>query len=136
MGKYGFLTEKQFEVLKLRLQGLTQAEVASRLGMSRSAVAIAEKRAFRKIKLSEETLRVYRELNAVRILVFDEGTRLVDIPGVIMSEADRLGLKVRASFDYIFGLIRFKARGGYPRLRKRIRVFLMRDGGVDVEGLE
>ncbi|NAZ26602.1 MAG: Tfx family DNA-binding protein, partial [Thermogladius sp.] len=62
MGKYGFLTEKQFEVLKLRLQGLTQAEVASRLGMSRSAVAIAEKRAFRKIKLSEDTLRVYREL--------------------------------------------------------------------------
>uniref|UniRef100_A0A7J3XWZ0 Tfx family DNA-binding protein n=1 Tax=Thermogladius calderae TaxID=1200300 RepID=A0A7J3XWZ0_9CREN len=136
MGKYGFLTEKQFEVLKLRLQGLTQAEVASRLGMSRSAVAIAEKRAFRKIKLSEDTLRVYRELKAVRILVFDEGTRLVDIPGVIMSEADRLGLKVRASFDYIFGLIRFKAGGGYPRLRKRIRVFLMRDGGVDVEGLE
>ncbi|MCI4462498.1 MAG: Tfx family DNA-binding protein [Thermogladius sp.] len=136
MGRYGFLTEKQFEVLKLRLQGLTQAEVASRLGMSRSAVAIAEKRALRKIKLCEETLRVYRELNAVRILVFDEGTRLVDIPGVIMSEADKVGLKLRASFDYIFGLIRFKARGGYPRLRKRIRVFLMRDGGVDVEGLE
>ncbi|MGC9011936.1 Tfx family DNA-binding protein [Thermogladius sp.] len=133
MGKYGLLTEKQYEVLKLRAQGLTQAEVASRLGMSRSAVAIAEKRALRKIELAAETLRVYREIMAVKVITLDEGVRLVDVPRTVIDEADKAGVKVKANFDYIFGLLRFKAGAGYPRLKKKVKIYLMRDGSIDVE---
>ncbi|WP_434731107.1 Tfx family DNA-binding protein [Thermogladius sp. KZ2Tp1] len=133
MGKYGLLTEKQYEVLKLRAKGLTQAEVASRLGMSRSAVAIAEKRALRKIELAAETLRVYREIMAVKVITLDEGVRLVDVPRTVIDEADKAGVKVKANFDYIFGLLRFKAGAGYPRLKKRVKIYLMRDGSIDVE---
>ncbi|AFK51671.1 Putative transcriptional regulatory protein [Thermogladius calderae 1633] len=133
MGKYGLLTEKQYEVLKLRAKGLTQAEVASRLGMSRSAVAIAEKRALRKIELAAETLRVYREIMAVKVITLDEGVRLVDVPRTVIDEADKAGVKVKANFDYIFGLLRFKAGAGYPRLKKKVKIYLMRDGSIDVE---
>ncbi|MGC9181607.1 Tfx family DNA-binding protein [Thermogladius sp.] len=133
MGKYGLLTEKQYEVLKLRAKGLTQAEVASRLGMSRSAVAIAEKRALRKIELAAETLRVYREVMAVKVITLDEGVRLVDVPRTVIDEADKAGVKVKANFDYIFGLLRFKAGAGYPRLKKKVKIYLMRDGSIDVE---
>ncbi|WP_440059691.1 Tfx family DNA-binding protein [Thermogladius sp. 4427co] len=134
--KYGFLTEKQYKVLKLRMKGLTQAEVAYALGMSRAAVALAEKRAWEKIRKAEETLKVFREIAAAKIVLIDEGVKLVDIPGIILNEADKLGIKIRANFDYIFGMIRFKANAGYPRLKKKIRVYLMRDGTIDIEGVE
>lgn len=43
--KYGLLTEEQYEILKLRIQGVTQKKIAEILKTSRENVAIVERRA-------------------------------------------------------------------------------------------
>ncbi|MEM2286080.1 MAG: Tfx family DNA-binding protein, partial [Ignisphaera sp.] len=59
--KYGLLTEKQYEVLKLRAEGKTQKEVAEIMGTTRENLSVIEKNALRKIRLAEETLKVYKD---------------------------------------------------------------------------
>jgi transcriptional regulator len=56
------ITEKELRVLKLRRTGLTQVEVAGRLGISQAAVSSFEKSGLRKLEEAERTLRIAREL--------------------------------------------------------------------------
>ncbi|MEZ0394460.1 MAG: Tfx family DNA-binding protein [Desulfurococcaceae archaeon] len=132
----GLLTEREYEVLRLRATGLTQREVAERLGISRTAVASAETRARRALRIAEETLRAYRSVLMAFSMEFEAGTHVAEIPAAVFREADKAGIKVRANAEYIFGLIRFKAQAGYPRLRKGLRVLVYRDGVIDAEAVE
>jgi len=58
------LTEKEIQVLTLRKQGLTQVEVAKKLGITQAAVSNFEKNAHRKISDAKETLEIARRLGA------------------------------------------------------------------------
>ncbi len=138
MSKYGFLTRKQVVVLKYWLNGYTTREIAGRLGVSHQDVALTIKRAVRNIEKAESTLLVYRLLSAKSKIVLREGTRLVDVPGIIFEEADRIGVRVNADFTLIFKLLRFKARGciGDKVVKKPVLVLLYGDGEVDVLPLE
>lgn len=49
--RYGLLTEKQYTVLKYRLQGYTQSRIAEILGTARSNVSALERAAMRKSSL-------------------------------------------------------------------------------------
>ena len=62
------LTDKEIKVLELRKQGLTQVEVAEKLGITQAAVSNFEKNAHRKISDAEETLKIAEDLG-----VKDEG---------------------------------------------------------------
>jgi Tfx family DNA-binding protein len=50
------LTEREVQVVKLRAEGLTQAEVAKRLKISQAAVSDFEKNAYRKLEDAKEML--------------------------------------------------------------------------------
>lgn len=52
------LTEKEIEVLKLRRAGMTQVQVAKKIGISQAAVSSFEKNAFQKIHDSREILKL------------------------------------------------------------------------------
>lgn len=56
------LTDKEIRVLELRQKGLTQVEVARRLGITQAAVSNFEKNAYRKIAEAKETLKKAEEL--------------------------------------------------------------------------
>jgi len=56
------LTEKEVEVLKLQKAGLTQLEIAKKLGISQPAVSNFYKNIARKIKEAEELLVLNAEL--------------------------------------------------------------------------
>jgi len=56
------LTEKEIGVLELRAKGLTQVEVAKKLGISQAAVSDFEKNARRKIYEAQEILDVAKTL--------------------------------------------------------------------------
>jgi transcriptional regulator len=56
------LTEKERQVLQLRGKGLTQTDVAQRLGISQAAVSDFEKNARKKIIEAQETIEFSRTL--------------------------------------------------------------------------
>lgn len=132
--RYGLLTEEQYKVLKLRLNGLTQREIAEILKTSRENVAILEKRAKRNIKLAEETLNTYKSLLAVAKVEIKEGTHLVDVPRLVIDAADKAKVKLKANFTRIYDEIRFKAgdhvKGTY--IVKPITILIFKNGDVDV----
>ena len=56
------LTSKEIQVLELRSKGLTQKEVAKKLGISQAAVSHFEKNALRKIDEAKKTLEEAKRL--------------------------------------------------------------------------
>ena len=56
------LTEKEIEVLKLRLKGFNQLEIAKKLKISQPAVSNFYSNALWKIKDAEEILKLKKEL--------------------------------------------------------------------------
>ena len=56
--RYGFLTERQMQILRLRKDGMKQGEIASRLGTTRQNIAILEGRAVKKIEEAAMTLQM------------------------------------------------------------------------------
>ncbi len=132
--RYGLLTPTQFEVLRLRLEGLSQEEVAERLGTTRQNISIIERRAKRNLKLAEETLRAYRELVAASSVEVPPGTHLVDVPRLVIDAADEVGVKLRANFTRIYDEIRFKARSCVRGVKtiKPLRILIFKDGDIEV----
>lgn len=57
MGNF-LLTEKEIEVVKLRKEGLTQVEVARKIGISQAAVSNFEKNAYHKIGDAQAVLKI------------------------------------------------------------------------------
>jgi transcriptional regulator len=56
------LTEKEIQVLRLVKEGLTQKDIAKKLKISQPAVSNFYKNALKKIKDSEEVLKLKKEL--------------------------------------------------------------------------
>jgi transcriptional regulator len=56
------LTEKEIQILELRVKKLIQVEIAKKLNISQAAVSHFEKNALRKIKEAEGTLAVAKRL--------------------------------------------------------------------------
>ncbi len=56
------LTKREIEVLKLKIGGLTQAQIAKKLNIAQSSVCIFLIKAQRKIKQAAEDLKVANEL--------------------------------------------------------------------------
>lgn len=56
------LTEKEVEVLKLKVKGLTQLEIAKKLKISQPAVSSFYNNALKKIKDAEEVLKLKKEI--------------------------------------------------------------------------
>ncbi len=132
--RYGLLTERQYLVLKLRLQGLTQEEIARMLNTSRENVSIIERRAKENIRLAEETLKAYKELLALGEVIIEPGTHLIEVPKILISEADKLKVKLKANFTRIYDEIRYRAREcvSGTKVIKPIRVLIYRDGDFEV----
>jgi Tfx family DNA-binding protein len=129
---YGLLTEREYTVLKLRAQELTQREVAEILGVSRTTVSALERSAKRKILLAEKTLIIYRELLSRAVFVINSGTRLVEIPAIILRRADELGIKLKGDFTYIYSQLRYRVGVKKPILDRDIKVVIYKNGEFEI----
>jgi Tfx family DNA-binding protein len=113
-------------------QGLTQREVAEILGVSRTTVSALERSAKRKILLAEKTLSIYRELLSRAVLVINSGTKLVEIPAIILRRADELGIKLKGDFTYIYSQLRYKVGVKKPILDRDIKVVIYKNGEFEI----
>ncbi len=132
--KYGLLTERQYLVLKYRIQGLTQEEIAKILGTTRENVSNIERRAKQNLRLARETLDAYKELLAAGEVVINPKTHLAEVPKIVLDKADELGIKLRANFTRLYDEIRYKAGDCIEgtTVVKPIKILIMRDRTFEV----
>ena len=132
-----FLTERQIEVLQMRLAGRSQQEVADSLGTTRSNISILEKRAHQNIARAKRTLQQWMMLRAPISLQARAGTDVFELPKMIFAAADEKQMRLPiTSLDIVVKLRRkaprlFKKRS----LEKDVLIFVTEEGEVLVEGL-
>jgi Tfx family DNA-binding protein len=132
-----FLTARQLMVLQLRHQGLSQQDIAERLGTTRSNISILEKRAHQNIARAERTLQQWMMIRALISLQARAGTDVFDLPRMIFAAADEKGVRLPVtSMDIVVQLGRraprlFKKRA----LEKDAEIYVTEEGDVMVEGV-
>lgn len=128
------LTERQVEVLELRERGLTQQEVADRLGTTASNVSRVESAAERNIRKARRTLEVARLVRAPVAIEVEPGTAFDDLVDTVYERADDAGLKleycVPELYSHLYTHLEEVADGN--EIRARVEVGLTTDGDVDV----
>ncbi len=107
--RYGSLTDKQFRVLSLRLRGFSQREIAHELKMSRASVSMIEGRARKKIEEAKQTLKMYGLIQTQHTVTIKPGVRLLEIPMLVLKEADRLEIHLRSNMVEILRLVKSRA---------------------------
>jgi Tfx family DNA-binding protein len=123
------------QVLKLRLDGRSQEEVAEILGTTRSNVSILERRAHQNIRRASRTLRQWSMIQApVRVKV-PAGSDVFDVPSLVFLEADRLGFSLPVTSIDIIVQLRTKAPEIVQRriLDKELELGVSKDGELIIE---
>ena len=133
--KLGSLTRVQLEVLRYRIAGLTQEEVAVKLGTTRQNISLAERRAHRNLEKARDTIAAYRRLGTVASVTLPPMMHLVDVPRMLIDAADSAGVKIEVDFSLIYKELRHEARDNVSgtRIVKPVRVDILKDGEVFIE---
>lgn len=92
-----FLTERQAEVLALRHDGLTQREIADRLGTSVANVSGVESAARRNLASARRTVELGRLLECTVRFRAAAGRDLREVVDLIYAQGDDAGLRVAHS---------------------------------------
>lgn len=132
MRKKGLLTERQLEVLRLRLEGFTQQEVAELLKTSRENVAMLERRARGNLRRALETIEAILELTSTAAVELREGICLEDAASAILGVADESGVKLRRTFSEIVEELKRASASRGESLEAGLTVYITRDGDLEV----
>ena len=129
------LTKRQLRVLQLRRQGLSQAEVAMKLGTTRSNISILEKRAYQNIQRAEQTIHQWMMIQAPISLSLKAGTDVFDLPKMIFEAADKISMRLPiTSLDIVVQLRRIAPRIFKKRsLEQDVEIYVTEDGEILVE---
>jgi hypothetical protein len=133
-GKRGHLTSQQYRVLKLRIEGKSQEEIATEFGTSRQNISLIERRAQQNIEKAMETIRAYKELMKAAYLIVEPGTHLVDVPRLVVHASDEVDIKLRADFTRVYNELKFVVPDLIDRTKvvKPIKILIMKDGDISV----
>jgi len=126
------LTRRQAEVLALREQDISQADIAEELGTSRANVSSVESSARENISKARETIAFADALTAPVRLTIDGGTDLYDVPNRVYSACDDADVKVTRTAPELMKLIS-DAAGSAVRgraVQRDITVTVTNDGTV------
>src|SRR5208283_5743340 len=105
------LTSRQWEVIRLRTQGLTQAEVAKKLNTTIENVSDIEHRARLNMEAAKATIAALQELGAPREILVPTGTSIFEAVSMILLRGDVLGVRLLSPADAMLAAIRSKWKG-------------------------
>ncbi|MBC7110416.1 MAG: Tfx family DNA-binding protein [Archaeoglobi archaeon] len=127
-----FLTDEQIEVLKLRMRGLSQKEIAEILKTTRSNVCIIEKRARMNIERALKTIEVWKKINSRVEIEIPAGTDLMKIPQIVFNRANESDVKVKYSFLELIEHIRNSVPEKIEKrvIREPLHVYISENGEV------
>lgn len=94
-----------------------------------------EKRAWQNIDKARSTLVALRTYGLSMPVAIRPGTHLVDIPRIMIDQADKAHIALRANFTRIYEDIRFKAKRSVrgARVAEPLTIWIMPDGDFTVE---
>lgn len=104
--KRGSFTIEQYMVLKYRARGFTQKETADALSTTRSNISMIEARAKRKLRDARTTIRAYQSFLSTNSIVIQKGTRLQELPFLVLHEGDRRGVHIKSNVIQIIKLVK------------------------------
>lgn len=128
------LTKRQAEVLALRERGLSQADIAARLGTSRANVSNIESSARENVEKATETVAFARALESPVQVTMESGTDLYDVPSRVYSACDEAGVKVNHAAPELMKIVSDEAGDavGGREIKTRLLVGVTNDGTVTV----
>jgi Tfx family DNA-binding protein len=129
------LTKRQWEVLRYRAEGLTQRQVAMKLGTSREDVSEIEHRVLRKISAAKATLVAMQNLRATGEVLLPTGTSIFEAVSMIILRADILEIKLSSSGDDMLASVRSKCRSKIRghHLISPVTAIIERDGSFSLK---
>ncbi|BBE41461.1 Tfx family DNA-binding protein [Conexivisphaera calida] len=129
----GFLTERQLEILRMRRSGMSYDDIAKSIGTTKENVMILEKRAIRNIRLAKETLESASSIAGEEIVV-PKGTRLVDVPPLVVNRANSSGVKLSVNMPTLMAQLSGALRGVVSDgvLVDDVKIYLLPDGSVSI----
>lgn len=129
------LTQRQWQVIRLRSTGLTQAQVAKRLHTTRENVTIIEHRAHQNLSAAKATLAAIEELSGSKELLIPSGVSIFEATSMILRRADVLRIKVKLNADSILASIRARRKGRIRghHLIAPVRVKIGPDGSLKLK---
>lgn len=130
------LTPRQAEVLALREHGLTQTDIADRLGTSRANVSSVESSARSNVEKATATVAVAEALEAPVSLQIAPDTDLYDVPDRIYAACDEAGVKVESSTPELLSTITDRGAGAFDgrRLVEPLTVAVTAEGEIRIRG--
>ncbi|WP_292546810.1 Tfx family DNA-binding protein [Methanoregula sp.] len=130
--KTRLLTNRQMVVLRFRLEGMSQVDIACLFGTSPQNIMEIEHRAWKNIELAINTMISYYTLDARFLCTLKEGSDLFDSAALIFEEGKRIGIPVTlGAVDLINRLQKenpYRISG--QLIRKDIDVYLRDDGDI------
>ncbi len=129
------LTARQWEVIRYRAHGMTQAQLAKKLKTSRENVNEIEHRARMKINAAKATLAALQDLEGTGEILIPSGTSIFEALCTVFVRADILGVKLRANADEMLEMMRSGWRGKIKghRLTSAVKVGIASDGTLHVK---
>ena len=92
-----FLTDRQVEVLSLRHEGLTQRDIADRLGTTVPNISAIERAARDNVDRARRTVDLAERIETDVWIEQDAGAHLRDVVDAIYAAGDEAGLKITFS---------------------------------------
>lgn len=88
------------------MRGFTQSETAKELGTTRANISMIEWRARKKLEKARETIEVYEALQSSHKLSVSKGTKLAEIPLLVLHEGDKHHVHLKSDIIEIVRLVR------------------------------
>lgn len=129
------LTKRQFEVLKMRREGKTLAEIAVRLRTSRSNVSAILKTAGENVDRARNTLKLIETIKWPVKIDVRAGANVYEVSERVFSKADEKGIKVSHNYSDVVRLITETLGWENLKRRKALRdfsVMISKEGMVEV----
>lgn len=104
------LTQRQIEILVLRRQGLTQGDVAERLGTTSANVSIVEKSARDNVEKARRTVEFIESLSTHMLVEVEEGDDVQSVVGKVYDEADSHDVQIEYSKPEFYSKIHDEVR--------------------------
>lgn len=132
-----FLTPRQIEVVRLRAMGLTQEEVAKRMGTTKQNVSNLERKAKHSIERARRTLKLARMLTAPVWLEARVGDDIEQIAHEAYRRCDEEGIHIVHDRLELLNLIRKEAgdRVKHRLVVSSFEIAVTREGEVLVQTL-
>ncbi len=119
------LTERQFEVLKLRMAGKSLAEIAEVLGTTRANVSRISRMAEENIEKARNTLKLVQAIEWPISVRARAGANVYQVSERVFKRADERGIKIAHNYAELVRLITSALGRKGIRRRRALRDFIV-----------